>query len=126
MLMFFSDISFYKLNSSSADPHPHAVAVPPDRTGAAHGRNGLADFPAEKDQECVVNDPVFAGKFGAKRHFRFIRRFGHYITQTVGNAMHMRIHTDAVFSVSQRDDQVCRFSSDALDAQEIIQIVRYF
>jgi len=64
-------------------------------------------------------------QLGPQRHFRFIGRFRGHIAQAVGNAVDMGVHANPVLAVSQRHDQIGRLAADALDAEQIVQMIRH-
>ena len=70
---------------------------------------------AEAHQEIIVFNPVLFWKFVSERELRFLRRRGFYIAPTIGNSMHMRVHTDSRFAIAEGHDEIGGFPSDTFE-----------
>lgn len=121
----FFVMGFRRSVSSSALVDARSVAIFLNRTGAAQGRNGPACLPAERNHEGIVNNPIRPRQLVAQGKFRLVGGLGGDISQTIGNAVNVRIHTNPFFAVGERDDQIGGFSADTFDAQQVVKIIRH-
>lgn len=76
-------------------------------------------------QEFIYLDPIFERKFFSKRKFGFVRSPGFDISPTVADPVNVGIDTDPGFSESERNNQIGGLTSNPLELQKFLNLVRH-
>jgi hypothetical protein len=92
-------------------------------TPTAPGADGFAQGLSEGHEDVVDGNPPFGREFFPEGHFRGIRIFSVYVSETVGNPVHVGVHAYAGFPIPQRDDEVGCLAAHTGELEEFIQII---
>jgi len=104
--------------------HTDTIAIRIELADAALGAGGMTDPLAKGDEHVVDLVPVILREFLSQGEFCLLWGLCRDIAPTIGNTVHVGIHTDAWFLVPHGENKVGGFSSHALEFEDFIDFVR--
>ena len=81
---------------------------------------------AEAHEQIVVFDPVWLGKFRAKRDFGLLRHFRPDIPPAVGNPMEVSVDADPGFTIAKGHNEIGGLAAHSVELDKLIDFVGNF
>src|SRR5579864_7244318 len=96
-----------------------------DWASRAPRRDRLANRLPESDQQAIVFEPITARQNLSQRRLGMLGRFRSHQAPSIRNPMDVRVDADAGFAERFGYHQVWSFAADALERQQLVDLVRH-